>query len=257
MKKISQIILIVLLVFLTASCTQVKTYNELETEFENYLEKSKPNYIDLITNFNNLTEDVFSSIVRIDLAFRHGTGVIFQADENYYYILTNAHVVYTNEETNNHKVYDTNDCSYDFEIIDYSLDHDLAIIKIAKTKELTLATFSKLNSTKNNEVIIIGYHGEQKNAVSYGSVILFDTVDLKNNEDVKVLFPVMISNNPIKSGSSGSIVVNSEGELVGILYAGSFENNQTTAKYAFSIPVEIIISYLEENGFDPIFRGDN
>jgi len=66
-------------------------------------------------------------------------------------------------------------------------------------------------------------------------------------ESQNVNFDVMIAELPVKSGSSGSVAVNVNFEVVGLIFAGNFTNGSNVADYAFLIPIDQVKAFLTTN----------
>ena len=111
--------------------------------------------------------------------------------------------------------------------------------------------FSPENPKIGDRTAILGYPVEQANAITLGNVLSYQNVNINDpiSELIHVDFEVIVSNTPVKPGSSGSVVVNEEFQLIGILYAGNFSESQEFSTFSFSIPVESVIEFLIENDF--------
>ena len=73
-------------------------------------------------------------------------------------------------------------------------------------------------------------------------------INISNEADeIGVDFDVLIMDIPVETGSSGSVVINDDYEVVGIIYAGNFLNNQETSEFSFAIPTAKIYEFFDLN----------
>ncbi|MGK7922906.1 MAG: serine protease [Trichodesmium sp.] len=156
-----------------------------------------------------------------------GSGVIISQVGNDYFVLTCAHVIDSNQEskfvvlTSDGKEYTANkDTRFNFR------DVDLAIVKFSTDNHYPIAIMdSDFNLSLGEEVYVTGFPNYQQQAVS-----LVSTVDLGikpyNFTKGKVIHVLNLPlekgykigmSNEIEVGMSGGPVLNTNGELVGII----------------------------------------
>jgi len=260
MKKM---ILMVMVFFLSVSfmaCQQEKTYDDLYLEYLSHIENNEVSYQSMIDYFNHLSQEVIKSVVLVEKIVptingsSTGSGVVFKADADYYYILTNNHVIYseTTTETIIYTISDYLGNEYSATLLEQSGDYDLAILRFAKgTTVLPVIEFATTNPLVGEKMAVLGYPGYQINAISLGNVIDYAPIDVESSsyDIINVLFDVLISDVPVKSGSSGSVSLNDQFQIVGIVYAGNFSDTSTTSEYTFSIPVEKVFEFFQLKQF--------
>jgi S1-C subfamily serine protease len=241
------------------SCKGIKTTQDLDDEYTMHLDYFKEDYQSKIDYYNTLSTRTVLSVVKIEktsyspYSNATGSGVIFTQDDTYFYILTNSHVTYTeNSERTTYMVNDYQGNNYSAVLVATDSSYDLSVLRINK-RSLIIdnMVFSTHNASIGVRTAILGYPVEQANVITLGEVLSYQEVSIEDalSNVVKVEFPVMITNTPVKPGSSGSVVVNERFQLVGILYAGTFSESGLTSLFAFSIPVEKVIEFLIDHDF--------
>ena len=175
----------------------------------------------------------------------YGSGVIYNSDDSYYYVLTNNHVVNYDYEYNNHEliIEDYYFNRYKGEVIYSDAAYDLAIVRFEKNYDLKALTISQEADVRNS-VRSMGNPGSVKNVINNGMINCFTYIKM-NSEESKVDFEVIVHSAPIAGGSSGGALLNSKNEIIGITFAGVFDNNgQFITGYA--IPSDKIIEFLSK-----------
>lgn len=173
-----------------------------------------------------------------------GSGVIFDEDEENYYILTNFHVTQQHKEFNdiNYNISDYQGNSYGAALIYTNNEYDLSILKIKKQtdKELLVLEFEEKNPNPKETVIAIGHPNGQANAITIGVVTNYQPILVGRKDNVKVRFKVIKHTAPINSGSSGGVLMNTNLKIVGI----NFAKNGFADDESYSIPVEKVKEFL-------------
>ncbi len=256
MKKFFKLALSLIFILSLAACFSVKTYDDLLLEYQNHILSQEDIYQSRIDYFNYLSTESVKSVVSVKKTSTFsgtttGSGVIYKEDAFYYYALTNNHVVYTSSGTRaTYTVSDYLGNEYNATFIAADGAYDLAVVRFRKTVTLTVIEFAEVNAIKDEQIAVIGYPSFQINAITLGSVIDYAKIDIESstNSVIDVNFNVLVSDAPVKSGSSGSVVLNHDFKLVGIIYAGNFSNDSSTSSYAFAIPLERVIEFLTSIG---------
>ncbi|MBU1094603.1 MAG: serine protease [Firmicutes bacterium] len=259
MKKVIAIFIIFITSFSISACTVNKTYDDLYLEYSTHLEDNETNYLSTIDFFNHVSSEIIKSVVHVEkeiygVGSSTGSGVIIKLEGNDYYILTNNHVIYNASTTVNatYTVTDYLGNEYSAYLIDHSEDYDLAILRFTKrTFVLPVIDFADYNPRLGINLSILGYPSYQLNAITMGNVIDYAPIDVASSsyDVINVLFDVLISDAPVKSGSSGSVVINEQFQLVGLVYAGNFLDSSETSEYTFCIPVEKIYEFFQLKQF--------
>lgn len=178
-----------------------------------------------------------------------GSGVIFKQDDNYLYIATNNHVV---SNSNSLSVTFNDNKSVTGEVVGTDVQSDLAVIKVkisslkdSTKKAIKVASLGSSASLKvGQQAIVIG------NALGYGQSVttgvisaLNREVSIQNEDNGKTYTQEMIQTSAaVNSGNSGGALLNSKGEVVGIVSAkysssGSSENASVEGM-GFAIPID-------------------
>ena len=194
--------------------------------------------------FNNNYSEFLGLKYREDNSY--GSGVIYKSDENYYYALTNNHVISYDYSYSKHEIF-VEDCyanEYIGEVVYSDAKYDLAIVRFVKTSELKVLNINEEKATVRESVRSLGNPNAMKNVISSGMVNCLSYVDL-NSEKSKIDFEVIVHSATIASGSSGGALLDSNNEIIGITFAGVFDNNGSFIT-GYAIPSEKIIEFLNK-----------
>lgn len=124
-----------------------------------------------------------------------------------------------------------------------SAEYDLALLSVSGLSGLPALEFAESNAEIGDEIISIGSPSGQKNAVTFGIVGNFNIISIDIEENLSnVKFPVIHHSAPIKAGSSGGCVLNTDLDVVGVNFAGA-EGDDFTDGYA--IPLDKILAFLD------------
>jgi S1-C subfamily serine protease len=250
MKRVFLLILFALILSL-AACNNEERYEELLGDYQAHLEEQQATYQQINQYLNELSSDVVRSAVAIynfGETTQSGSGVVFAEDRLYYYILTNNHVAYQQPvKSPAYRVHDYLGNTYDASLVYFDSNYDLAILKFRKDEtELRLIDFAKANLEIDEHVTIIGFPARQINAITMGKVVGYERIEISDVDPdiVSIDFDVMSMDAPVKGGSSGSLVVNENHELSGILFAGTISGSNFTVSYA--LPLEEVLSFIAD-----------
>lgn len=197
-----------------------------------------------------LTRDFFSNDISVPTL---GAGVVFKISGDDIYIVTNNHVVDSNQEL---LVSFGGDTQIVAKMIGRDSDTDLAVIKVSKSEvhkagvdvsAINPVLFADSDSIRVGEFVIamgnpLGYN----KTVTFGVVSGLDrTTNLTGDR-----LPLIQTDAAINPGNSGGALINLDGKLVGI----NTQKISTTAaeSIGFSIPsnkVQEIVTSLLENGY--------
>ena len=176
----------------------------------------------------------------------YGSGFIYKEDENYYYLLTNNHVVSYDYSYNNHKIIveDYYSNKYEGEVINKSSKYDLAIVRINKSVKLKVLEIVNEDAIIGESVKSMSNPSSLKNVVSEGKINCYSIINFSNNKS-NVNFDVLVHSADIMSGSSGSALLNNQNEVIGVTFAGVFDNNGDFVT-GYSIPASKINEFLSK-----------
>ncbi len=174
----------------------------------------------------------------------YGSGVIYRKDENYYYVLTNNHVIgydysYSNQQIIVEDFYFN---KYVGEVMYSDVKYDLAIVRFENKETLKVLNISDNSSEVRESVKSMGNPNSIKNVITNGMINCYSYISLNNNKS-KVDFEVIVHSANINSGSSGGALLNEYNEIVGITFAGVFDNNGNFIT-GYAIPVEKIVEFI-------------
>lgn len=241
MKKLISLILILACTILLPSCDGIfgTDYKEITNNiFTKYIEMN----VSIITEHKSDTKSYRSQ----------GSGVIYAKDDNYYYILTNHHVVDVDSDfpETSYTVYDCYGNEYRGTFIHSDKSYDLAVIRIVRgSKGLYTVSLASKDPKKGDEIAVLSNSNNLLNSVTYGEIRDFahiETHDKNGNVDNSVSFAVLWHNAPMWDGGSGSVLLNMNMELVGVNYAVANDNDGNFL-YGFAIGVSHVREYLENN----------
>lgn len=168
-----------------------------------------------------------------------GTGIVMSDDG---YIITNAHVIYENEEYQCGEAVEvsvvfSDETEHDAKIIAYDTETDLAVLKVNETG-LTPAEFGSSEDLRVGELVIAV--GNPLGFDLFGSVTS-GIVSAKNRKiDINEKSMTLIQTDAaINSGNSGGPLLNSCGQVIGINSAkmSSSYGSATVEGLGFAIPI--------------------
>ncbi len=259
MKKFYSFLIVLIMLITLSGCATVRTYDDLLADYQIHLEDNKEVYQSYIDYFNYISTETIQSVVLVkktvtgSTGSTTGSGVIFMEDDLYYYVLTNNHVVYFGGSSS--VIYTVSDYygnDYSATKVVSSSDYDLAVVRFRKTPViLEVIEFATENAPLDSKIAILGYPSFQINAITLGVIKDYAAIFIESSDSnvINVNFNVLVSDAPVKSGSSGSLVINDSYQLAGIVYAGNFTNSSDTSQFSFAIPLEKVLEFLEAVGF--------
>ena len=234
----------IILMVLLIGCRNHKVDNnqyvdEYYQEYQLYLEKKL-----------SLETLAFQHAVKIqvevsDTKTIFGSGVIFDTEDTYIYILTNYHLVY--DTLHHDKIYmiDHNEVKRQVTFVYGHASYDLAILVFEQvTHEYEALSILDEELIPPYGTYIAGYPKGEMYQFTYATYSQDKRVDLKGEigDIIDVTFEVMSLNIKSESGSSGSVVYNLDKELIGIVFAGS--NNILDPFETYVIPSTRVIEFI-------------
>ncbi len=170
---------------------------------------------------------------------KNGSGFIFLEDDNYYYAVTNYHVIDSDGYTSTYEVMAFEDTTYSSATLEaWNESLDLAVIKFTKNNrqdvELINITSRLDYRFKSDELVFaIGNPLSLANSVSFGK---YKRVTQIQNVD----YFVIEHSAEIYSGSSGGALVDVDGNLIGVNTWGLEDDSSVS----FAIPNFVIYNFL-------------
>lgn len=239
-----------------SSCIRQVTYDDLLLEYQTDVLARQDIYDSYVDLYDHLSSKTIQSIVRVtkqvSLSSRKsvGSGFIFFEDTKSYYVLTNHHVVYSDStQSGSITVMDYLGNDHTATLLALDSHYDLAVLSISKTGlNVDPISFSQTSLYFKDMTIVMGYPNGQINSITIGELVDFDMITISNEDDeLGVDFDVLVMDVPVETGSSGSVVINEDYEVVGIIYAGNFLNEQETSEFSFAIPTAKIFEFFDLN----------
>ncbi|MDT8336263.1 MAG: trypsin-like peptidase domain-containing protein [Candidatus Izemoplasmatales bacterium] len=222
----------------TYDLSDVDAYNDILLETKNYIR-----HANIQVNMVLYSQSLPWSTETDRNVVSSGSGVVFLADEDYYYALTNYHVIDQEELTLVLEVKAFGDTEFvSGEIVTFDENLDLAVIKFAigeRTDITIIDIYERLYYQFNpGEIVLaVGNPSSVSNNVTFG--------EIKNMESLNdVSYKVIYHDASISNGSSGGALVDIDGNLLGINTWG-FEDSD---EYSFAIPNYIVYTFLINNG---------
>jgi len=187
-------------------------------------------------NSNNILEYYFGG-GKSRAIVGSGSGVIISPDG---YIITNNHVIVN---TSKLEVTLNNNKTYEAELIGTDPKTDIALIKIKTKKNLPYVSFGDSNQVKIGEwVLAVGNPFNLTSTVTAG-IISAKARDLNEFDGNQQSF--IQTDAAVNRGNSGGALVNTRGELIGIITAITSETGSYVG-YAFAVPSNIARKVIED-----------
>jgi S1-C subfamily serine protease len=252
MKKLLILAVFILIVTGLSSCVRQVTYDDLLMQYQQDVYARNDIYEDYIKTYNDLNQHVIPAIVKVNRTIplsqttSTGSGFIFHEDDDNYYVITNYHVIESNGFYATITVYDYLSQAYQAELIVADPAYDLAILSFPKEDDvLHVLVFDEDMLNYSDPVYVIGYPNGQIHGITIGKLVDIDQVDLESGGISAIDFEIYIIDAPVETGSSGSVVINEAYEIVGVIFAGNFRENQDTSTFAFVVPTEKVFEFFE------------
>lgn len=207
------------------------------------------------TAWDKVYSKVISSVVTVrnianDKISSTGSGVIFAEDSmtnGYAYLFTNAHVVEGSEKI---EVLLYNGILAKGTLIGYDRNEDVAVVKIPKTSDYTVATLRESSTLKiGEEILTIGSPlGEKYSETATQGIISNLNIAITPDNSSVDLYLIQIDA-ALNPGNSGGPLFDNSGNLIGIntmklLKSGT---NTNIESFNYAIPIshfELVASYL-------------
>lgn len=278
MKKFTKFIMIICCLFLLCGCN-VYIYNfdkdntnnngnsenltdsgtgttiiENDTNYQgfiNYTDKAP----DKQTSWSVIYDKVISSVVTVrnisnSKISSTGSGVIFAEDsmtDGYAYLFTNAHVVEGSSEI---EILLYNGILVKGSLIGYDRNEDVAVVKIAKRSDYSIATLRKSSTLKiGEEILTVGSPlGEKYSETATSGIISNLNIAITPDNSPVDLYLIQIDA-ALNPGNSGGPLFDNAGNLIGINTIKLLKSGTTTniESFNYAIPIshfELVSSYL-------------
>lgn len=207
----------------------------------------------IVTVRNKCYNTVGGTAVESNSAISQGSGVIVDISGGYCYVLTNNHVVELEKGFGKQSftVEDPWGNIYEAQIyknsykLGYAMsdEYDLALLyfKYEPDDKHSLEEIIMAQNPKEGDYIVaVGTPGGLQNAITYGEVIAYQQIKADEGSSMNnIKFETILHNAPLEHGSSGSALLNTKGQLVGINFAG-----YSDGIYGCAIPMDKILEFM-------------
>ena len=175
-----------------------------------------------------------------------GTGFVYKIDGDDAYVMTNQHVI---DGASKVTLITSKDEEVEGEVLGGDSYVDIAIIKMKKTDDLVALTLGNSGNAKLGDLIFtigspLGY--EYRGSVSTGHLAGKDrlvSVSTDNSNSSDWVMKVLQTDAAINPGNSGGPLMNTNGEVIGVI---SLKLVKTEVEgMGFAIPIEYINSKIE------------
>lgn len=219
--------------------------------FINYTDKAP----DKQTSWSVIYDKVISSVVTVrnisnSKISSTGSGVIFAEDsmtDGYAYLFTNAHVVEGSSEI---EILLYNGILVKGALIGYDRNEDVAVVKIAKRSDYSIATLRKSSTLKiGEEILTVGSPlGEKYSETATSGIISNLNIAITPDNSPVDLYLIQIDA-ALNPGNSGGPLFDNAGNLIGINTIKLLKSGTTTniESFNYAIPIshfELVSSYL-------------
>lgn len=236
--------------------SEVQIINQIDTNYQELVQ----NETETFALFSTLENDVIKSTLlitekEIDYNWRMmisesgsiGSGFIIKEDDNYYYALTNNHVVSSEANASFTKIYvtDYNQKEYNGTVLYKNADYDMALVRFSKnaSNPLNVITLASSDAAINDTVIAIGNPYGQLNSIGIGKVTNYQVPNYQRSAVSNVTYSNVVHSAYMMPGNSGGMLINDSLEVVGINTFGS--TNSTYEKTTgLASPVSKINEFL-------------
>lgn len=229
--------------------------------FKNFNGNIKTITKDRIISQNKVTEEameeaidkIYDAVLCIEVlndngdTLSSGTGFIYDKDDKYGYVLTNAHVVSTGK---NIEAILANNSTVTLTVLGTDTYTDLAVLRMDVKDVLAVASIGTSENTKvGNTVFTVGspmgadYAGTVTKGILSGKDRLIETSTQNGLTTDSYIVKVLQTDAAISPGNSGGPLVNLAGDVIGI---NSLKLVDTQVEgMGFAIPIEDAMNYVD------------
>jgi S1-C subfamily serine protease len=180
-------------------------------------------------SYGDMVKNVVNACLTVKTNFGHGSGFLVSEDG---YVLTNNHVVSGADKID--VVFD-NGFSFEAKLIKANDDRDVALLKISGSGFKALPLGTSDDASVGTEVVAIGTPQD----IKLGQTVTKGIVSGKREMEEKNFIQTDVA---INSGNSGGPLINSSGEVIGIIVAKVF--GKSVEGLGFAIPINEAIKKL-------------
>ncbi|MGL2215957.1 S1C family serine protease [Oenococcus oeni] len=233
----------------TSSSQATKAYNKVKNAVvtvENYQKPSteaSDYFFEWFGSQSGGSSSSSSSSTEDQLA-AEGTGLIYETDGNYSYIVTNNHVI---KGANEIEIIMANGTKVKAKLIGKNATKDIAVLRISSASVTTTGTF--VNSSKvqaGQQVLAIG----SPLGSDYASSLTSGIVSATNRQidDSPIKLSAIQTDVALNPGNSGGPLINMAGEVIGInsmKISSTEDGSEDVEGMSFSIPSNIVVATIK------------
>jgi len=200
-------------------------------------------------------DKVYDSVICIEVMDNYGqtistgTGFVYEKDDKYGYVLTNAHVVSSASKVQGKL---SNNEMVDLKVLGTDSYTDLAVLQMDAKNVLQVASIGKSSNMKvGNTVFTVGspmgteYSGTVTKGILSSKERLIETSASSNNlyQTESYIVKVMQTDAAISPGNSGGPLVNLAGDVIGITSLKLVDSS--VEGMGFAIPIDDAMGYVD------------
>ncbi|ABJ57292.1 S1C family serine protease [Oenococcus oeni] len=233
----------------TSSSQATKAYNKVKNAVvtvENYQKPSteaSDYFFEWFGSQSGGSSSSSSSSTEDQLA-AEGTGLIYETDGNYSYIVTNNHVI---KGANEIEIIMANGTKVKAKLIGKNATKDIAVLRISSASVTTTGTF--VNSSKvqaGQQVLAIG----SPLGSDYASSLTSGIVSATNRQidDSPIKLSAIQTDVALNPGNSGGPLINMAGEVIGInsmKISSTEDGSEDVEGMSFSIPSNTVVATIK------------
>ncbi|KMQ39955.1 trypsin [Oenococcus oeni] len=233
----------------TSSSQATKAYNKVKNAVvtvENYQKPSteaSDYFFEWFGSQSGGSSSSSSSSTEDQLA-AEGTGLIYETDGNYSYIVTNNHVI---KGANEIEIIMANGTKVKAKLIGKNATKDIAVLRISSASVTTTGTF--VNSSKvqaGQQVLAIG----SPLGSDYASSLTSGIVSATNRQidDRPIKLSAIQTDVALNPGNSGGPLINMAGEVIGInsmKISSTEDGSEDVEGMSFSIPSNTVVATIK------------
>ncbi|EAV39296.1 S1C family serine protease [Oenococcus oeni] len=213
----------------------VENYQKTSTEASDYFSEWFGSQSGGSSSSSSSTEDQLAA---------EGTGLIYETDGNYSYIVTNNHVI---KGANEIEIIMANGTKVKAKLIGKNATKDIAVLRISSASVTTTGTF--VNSSKvqaGQQVLAIG----SPLGSDYASSLTSGIVSATNRQidDSPIKLSAIQTDVALNPGNSGGPLINMAGEVIGInsmKISSTEDGSEDVEGMSFSIPSNTVVATIK------------
>ena len=176
-----------------------------------------------------------------------GSGVIYKYQQGLYYVLTNYHVIESqNVLYGSYYIYDAYGNEYRAMRVAQDPAYDLAVLcfEARSGVSLSVADIDERIPSNTETLLCLGAPGGRFNTVTLGKASRYEKANIENNSSLSNIdFNVIWLDCYAEHGSSGGAVFDTDFDIVGITFAVA-SDQFGNFKYSIAVPAEKIVEFL-------------